>query len=227
MYIRNIGRRRGRLLQVGMAPFARKHETGPSYYCADRYDKGMPTRFARFVCLLVLVACAPLAHAQTSTHVYRCVGAHGEPVFSGQPCANPVTINGHNAATPDQGFGSVCAGSPQELKAAIAQAFAAHDANQMAGLLLWRGMDEAVARATLRSLSSWVQQPLAGIAVARTTGPPSLVYDPPSASSSGDFIVSTNSLDRPNGFVVSTGGGDGSTRDFGITEIGGCWWLTF
>lgn len=187
----------------------------------------MPTRFARFVCLLVLVACAPLAHAQTSTHVYRCVGAHGEPVFSGQPCANPVTINGHNAATPDQGFGSVCAGSPQELKAAIAQAFAAHDANQMAGLLLWRGMDEAVARATLRSLSSWVQQPLAGIAVARTTGPPSLVYDPPSASSSGDFIVSTNSLDRPNGFVVSTGGGDGSTRDFGITEIGGCWWLTF
>ncbi|MGH8110611.1 MAG: DUF4124 domain-containing protein, partial [Rhodanobacteraceae bacterium] len=178
---------------------------------------------AKSLCLLVLVACAPLAHA----HIYRCIGAHGEPVFSGQPCANPVPANGSNAAAPDQGSGSVCAGSPQELKVAIAQAFAAHDANRMAGLLLWRGMGEASARTMLRSLAAWLKQPLAGIAVARATGPPPLVSDPRPASSSGHFIVSTATLDRPTAFVVSTGGGDGSTRDFGITEIGGCWWLTF
>ncbi|MGH8116201.1 MAG: DUF4124 domain-containing protein [Rhodanobacteraceae bacterium] len=178
---------------------------------------------AKSLCLLVLMACAPWAHA----HIYRCIGAHGEPVFSGQPCANPIPTNARNPVTPDQGSDSVCAGSPQQLRAAIAQAFAAHDVNRMAGLLLWRGLDEAAARATLHSLSAWVKQPLAGIAVARATGPPSLVSDPPPASSSDDFIVPTASLERPTGFVVSTGGGDGSTRDFGITEIGGCWWLTF
>jgi hypothetical protein len=29
----------------------------------------------------------------------------------------------------------------------------------------------------------------------------------------------------PTGFEISTA--DGATRDFGITEFGGCWWLTF
>lgn len=114
------------------------------------------------LCLLALTACAPLAHAQ----IYRCIGAHGEPVFSGQPCGTPAPVNPGVAGARGEGFGAVCAASPQALRQAIADAFTAHDVNRMAGLILWRGMDQASARATLRHLAEWLKQPLAGIAVA-------------------------------------------------------------
>lgn len=179
---------------------------------------------ARILCLVALAACAPLAHAQSQTQVYRCIGAHGEPVFSGQPCGTPVSPSGAAAAAQGSGFGDVCAGSPQALRQAIAGAFDTHDVNRLAGLILWRGMDQASARATLRSLSAWLKQPLAGIAIAQAAGPPFADdgFAPAHGPASGSSVAAP-----PSGFEISTGGGDGSTRDFGITQFGGCWWLTF
>lgn len=184
----------------------------------------------RLVCLLVLVACAPPGHAQrgTPSPIYRCVGAHGEPVFSGQPCANPVpSTSAGNAIAQDNGFGSLCAGSPEALRTSIAQAFAARDVNRLAGLILWRGMGEASVRAALRSLGGWVEQPLAGIAIASATGPPVADAGPVPTASAQPAALPRMAPRQPTGFEISTGGGAGSTRDFGITEIGGCWWLTF
>jgi hypothetical protein len=187
----------------------------------------MATWIDRIVCLVALAACATLAHAQAGTHVYRCVGAHGEPVFSGQPCGTPAPPPGSPAALGGSGFGDVCAGSPQALRQAIGKAFETNDINRLAGLILWRGMDQASARATLRALAAWLKQPLAGIAIAYAAGPPFADTDPWPAASAGAPAPGTSVASPPSGFEISTGGGDGSTRDFGVTEFGGCWWLTF
>lgn len=185
---------------------------------------------AKAVCLLLLLACASLAHAQTAQPVYRCIGAHGEPVFSGQSCGTPAPAAGTNAPAQGTGFSAMCAASPEALRQAIADAFATRDVNQLAGLILWRGMDQGSARTTLRSLAAWLKQPLTGIAFTRTAGPPFADTDsgPPPVTSSGEpASASSVTALPPTGFDVSTGGVDGTTRDFGLIESGGCWWLTF
>lgn len=182
---------------------------------------------SKMLCLLALAACATLAHAQ-SQPVYRCIGAQGEPVFSGQPCGTPAPTSANDAMAQGSGFGATCAASPQALRQSIADAFSSHDVNRLAGLLLWRGMDQASARATLHALAAWLKQPLSGIAAAYPNGPP-LALDslPPPPATGAALPVSAASSAPPVGFAISTGGGDGSTRDFGVTESGGCWWLTF
>ncbi|HXE67087.1 MAG TPA: DUF4124 domain-containing protein [Rhodanobacteraceae bacterium] len=180
--------------------------------------------------LLALLACAPLVHAQHVQPVYRCIGAHGEPVFSGQPCGIPAPASGTSAPTQSNTLNAVCAGSPQALRQAIAGAFATRDVNQLAGLILWNGMDQDSARSALRSLATWLKQPLTGIAVARAAGPPFADADagaPPAASTAGPARASSVAASPPTGFDISTGGVDGTTRDFGLVESGGCWWLTF
>lgn len=183
------------------------------------------------LCLAALAGGAPSAFAQAQTHtqIYRCVGAHGEPEFSGKPCgsavvlpAGPATVSG--AAN---SFAHVCAASPEVLRDAIAGAFQSHDVNRLAGLILWRGIDQASARTMLRSLAEWLKQPLAGIAIAYPTGPPVAGTSLPpvvSAGAGGDPAIRAL---PPSGFEISTGSGDGGVRDFGIVESDGCWWLTF
>lgn len=186
--------------------------------------------YAKLLCLLALFACAPLAHAQAAQPVYRCIGAHGEPVFSGQPCGTPAPAPGADASMPNNGSSAVCAGSPEALRQAVAGAFATRDVNQFAGLVLWRGMDQGSARATLRSLAAWLKQPLTGIAIARAAGPPFAdpAGGPPAGATTGQPAgASSVAASPPTGFDISTGGGDGATRDFGLVESGGCWWLTF
>ena len=179
--------------------------------------------------LLALLACAPLAHAQHTQPVYRCIGPHGEPVFSGQPCGTPAPAPGTSTPVPGAGFSALCAASPEALRQAIARAFAARDVNQLAGLILWRGMDQGSARTTLRALATWLKQPLTGIAFKHATGPPFAdAYSGPPPVNAGDGPASPSSVaSPPTGMGISTGGVDGTTRDFGLVESGGCWWLTF
>ena len=184
----------------------------------------MPSRILQTLCLLVLLACVPLARAQQP--VYRCIGAHGEPVFSGQPCGTPAPPPDRSASEQGDLSRGACTASPPELRQAIAAAFTAHDVNRLAGLILWQGMDKASARAALHGLSAWLKQPLAGIAIEYANGPPSADSGrSPPASAGSPAGASSVASSPPAGFEVTTG--DGGTRAFGVTEFGGCWWLTF
>lgn len=170
------------------------------------------------LCLALLWAMPHAAQAQ----IYRCVGAHGEPVFSGQPCGPPAPPPGTMGAL-GSGFGAYCAPSPAALRQAIAQAFAAHDVNRLAGLILWRGMDQAAARRELGALATWLQQPLAGIATTYAGGAPPdsagtvTPAEPASGASAGRLPVA---------FAIRTAG-SGAARDFGVDTLGRCWWLSF
>jgi hypothetical protein len=187
----------------------------------------MRTWLTKSLCLLGLLACATAAHAQTHTPIYRCVGAHGEPKFSSQPCGTEVTLPAGAATVQGADLGHVCAASPQVLRQAIAGAFESHDVNRLAGLILWRGIDQASARTMLRSLAEWLKQPLAGIAIAYPTGPPIPENGAAPIVSAGAGGGPAVPALPPSGFEISTGGGDGRVRGFGIVESDGCWWLTF
>lgn len=173
--------------------------------------------------MAALAAFAPLAHAQ----IHRCVGAHGEPEFSGQPCGTATPGNPANDAPPDR-WGNVCAASRRALAQEITDAFQTRDVNLLAGLILWRGTSQATARASLRALAAWLKRPLVGISMVTDPGPP---------RRNGDEAVSTDpqaasgSLRRwappllPAGLEVATDG-EGDARYFGLAQIGACWWLT-
>lgn len=168
------------------------------------------------LCVGVLLASAWPAHAQ----VFRCIGAAGEPVFSGEPCPNPVPAPGASGAGVPGAAPAPCVPSVEALRSAIAAAFSAHDVNRLAGLILWRGFNQGSARTTLASLRAWLRQSLTGIAIAYADGPPSLAAMPLAAGAGPAASASR----LPTGLAVSTTDG---TRDFGVTRSGACWWLTF
>lgn len=121
----------------------------------------------RAIALLLLLCLALPAAAQTAIH--RCVGADGRPVFSDQPCTAigatsllpPPAASGTASAGPTAGL--LCAKDIGELREGMAQAFAAHSANRIGGLVLWNGYGSSGTVDSLRSMESLVRQSLVAL----------------------------------------------------------------
>jgi hypothetical protein len=180
----------------------------------------------RYLLFILLTLGAPALHAQTAIH--RCVAANGTPVFTDQPCnslgaTRAATASGGStqAAAPD----GTCPATPAVLKARVADAFNAGDANALAGLMLWQGYGRGAAMADMRRLQSLVREPLVGFGDTTDTGadtdalPP---WPPFADNASGDS-------DDADILTVRLGGttDDGSAREarFGIVPRAGCLWL--
>jgi hypothetical protein len=153
---------------------------------------------------LALLFLGPTAFAQDAIH--RCVAADGQSVFTDQPCQ---ALNAVPAApAPQPGALSnvdptatslaptLCAADLDTLRQAVADAFAARDANRLGGITLWEGgRDDAVA--SLRQWAGLVRQPL--------------------------LAVEGNEHD---GLTVRTSGSGGSNEaHFGLRRRSGCLWL--
>lgn len=217
----------------------------------------MRTLFFLLFMLALLIGVPHIAHAQ----INACIGAHGERVYTDQPCGgSSVPASGVNANAVDES-GSVtdylnasCPGSPQALRERVISAFDRDDPNVLAGVLLWGGVDHDTASSRMRSFKHWLSQPLVGVNFSGgpASPPPAQTYNdgfgdgdssaqnfsyappPDDASMStpqpGDYDYAPP---RPEGLTVLTQprGGDGygapSSRSFGMTERGNCWWLTF
>src|ERR1700754_369417 len=114
---------------------------------------------------LALLFLSPAAFAQDAIH--RCVAPNGQSVFTDQPCqalvaqpAAPVPQPG-TAANADPTATSLaptlCAADLDELRQAVADAYAARDANRLGGITLFEsGRDDAVA--SLRLWAGLVRQ---------------------------------------------------------------------
>jgi hypothetical protein len=192
----------------------------------------------RFIPLAGLALCAILcvvhaAHAQ----VHRCIGVNGEPVFTDQPCGTRESsldaidsANGVAASRPagtisnangvqSAGTNATCPRSPQALRERIAVAFNGDDPNALAGLIDWRGYDGHGANTRMRDFKQWLKEPLTGI---EFNGPP----DPSGAlPDDADYVVpdpwGVTVLTQPRGEDYT------DSRNFGVTQRGGCWWLSF
>jgi hypothetical protein len=153
--------------------------------------------------LLASLLVLPLvAHAQ----IHRCTGPAGQVIFSDQPCTAfnaqptvpalaPAPQGGAPAAVP-----TLCAASTAALRQAVAEAFALHDANRLAGLVLWE--NGGAAQADIRQWTQLVREPLLD-----ASG---------DTDNANDIVVRTQSLD-----------GSGASREtrFGIRRQAGCAWL--
>lgn len=163
----------------------------------------------------LLMLSVPMAHATDGgQRVHRCLGQHGEVVFTGLPCAADAATAGAAAEdTPSAVPVDRCAASREELRARIAAAIAQRHPNALAGLLRWRGIGASAATAHLRTLRELAQRPLLGI-------------DDSADAAQGEAGIRSAS----DGLRVRTGSGDaGGVREqvFGVSVEGGCYWLAW
>jgi hypothetical protein len=161
----------------------------------------------RLACLFLLLFAAATVHAQNP--VRRCVDASGQRVFTDQPCASVQATDAVAPATPAAPPGLnatvpvLCAANRAELRQTVVDAFAARDANRLAGLILWHG-GSAGTVADIRTLNSLTRQPLLDFGEAQA-----------------DEDASTSDLRLHTGMA----GAAQETR-FGIVRHAGCLWLT-
>ena len=188
------------------------------------------------LCLLLIALASP-AHAQTDIH--RCVGANGGAVFTDQPCAAlKATPVAPNAPTSDRSAPAtfsppptLCAGSIEALRQSVIDAFAARNANRMAGLMLWSGYGRSSVIADIRSLHDLMKQPLLDIDVA--DAPPPSPPAPLGGISVDPFSDSAPAAATPpappDQLVLHTASTDGlgmpQARRFGVVRQAGCLWL--
>ncbi|MEO7068078.1 MAG: DUF4124 domain-containing protein [Rhodanobacter sp.] len=178
---------------------------------------------------LILVACSAPAAAQTAIH--RCVGEHGQPVFTDQPCAVLHAVPAVPKVVRDAGEGIhpvpvMCAVDRQALQKAVAAAFANHDANRLAGLMLWRGYGSRAAVADIRSLGDLVNRTLLDF------GSPPRANDSESApADTGDDPYAQETAAAAaapsNQLVLHTRGRSADVREtrFTLVRRSGCLWL--
>jgi hypothetical protein len=175
---------------------------------------------------LLLVRAVPVA-AQNPIH--RCIGANGGPVFTDQPCDSMQATSVTAAAKPadaSQPAGPppiTCASGIGQLRQNVIDAFANHDANRLAGLMLWGGYGRGAAVADIRSLAALMRYPLLDL------GP---ADDPAAAGSSADPFPRDPPPAAPeqaHQLVLHVAGNDadGNPRElrFDIVHLSGCLWL--
>ncbi|HEY8681752.1 MAG TPA: DUF4124 domain-containing protein, partial [Rhodanobacter sp.] len=115
------------------------------------------------LCLILLVWVTP---ATAQDQIHRCIGSNGNPLFTDQPCAalqaTPLTaVTKPGSAGPAITLPPLlCAASLGQLRQSVIDAFAHHDANRLAGLMLWNGYGRGAAVADIRSLGVLMRQPL-------------------------------------------------------------------
>jgi len=112
-----------------------------------------------------LLLATPAAVADSGQRIHRCLGPHGETVFSGLPCSALGPDLAKPAAPAASGAredaGAVaCPATPADLQARIADAVTRQDANALAALLRWDGFGTGSAARAMAELRKLVAQPL-------------------------------------------------------------------
>jgi hypothetical protein len=177
---------------------------------------------------ILLIWAAP---ATAQNPIQHCIGANGSPVFTDQPCTALQAASVDPAAKPSESSHplepppTLCAATLDELRQSVIDAFANHDANRLAGLMLWNGYGHGAAVADIRELSTLMQRPLLDLSPARDSPPAG------NGSSADPFAPTTPPAPPPvsDQLVLHTAGTDGSGSPhelrFGIVRHAGCLWL--
>ena len=181
--------------------------------------------------LLLLPLCVLALPARAQNPIHRCVDAHGNPVFTDQPCTSqqatpvqaPPPASAASVATP--GLPAPlqrCAGTAAELRQRVIDAFAARDPNQLAGLMLWHGYGHVSAVDDIRALGRLVRQPLLEIHFGDDPG------DDPASAGSDLSPVASSAAPPADELQLRTSGDDGErSARFAITRQAGCLWLRY
>lgn len=196
-------------------------------------------QIAALLCLILWTLTSTL---RAQTQIHRCIGANGGAVFTDQVCAalqaTPVT-----AVAPQSSVSAIstplptlCSNTIDALRQSVIAAFAARNANRLAGLMLWDGYGRGAVIADIRSLNELMKQPLVDVDFAaadasagRTTVTPDM------GGMSADPFAAQEAAAPPaaaaanNELVLHTAGNaasnDANERRFRIVRRAGCLWL--
>ncbi|HUW52249.1 MAG TPA: DUF4124 domain-containing protein [Rhodanobacter sp.] len=182
------------------------------------------------LCLLALIT-----PAAAQSPINHCIDAGGHLLFTDQPCTamqatplDPVAKSDSDrlARLPSK----LCAADLGQLRENVIAAFANHDANRLAGLMLWDGDGRAAALADIHALGEWVRQPLLGVDAPGGIAPAGSTALPPAPadSSPGPFVATAASTQPPasDQLVLHTAGIDSHNElRFRVVERSGCLWL--
>jgi len=119
--------------------------------------------------------------------IHRCISADGTPMFTDRVCSD---VNARPVTPPPTASSSteppatalhappavLCAANLSELKQAVVDAFAAHDPNRLAGLMLWGGYGDDAVVADIRGLGQLMQRPLLAIDTAMSQPQPRMSW---------------------------------------------------
>lgn len=193
-------------------------------------------RSAILLCLILTALASPV---MAQTEIHRCIGTNGGAVFTDQPCAalqaTPVTaapVAGPLPLTTPPPI--LCAASVSELRQSVIDAFASHDANRMAGMMLWNGYGRGAAIADIQSLTQWMKHPLVDVEMPGDPAATGVGHEEPAgaATSVDPFALDIPPSPAPpaprdDQMVLHTASNDGSARDlpFDIVRRAGCLWL--
>jgi hypothetical protein len=183
------------------------------------------------VFLLLALFLLPFAAARAQGDIHRCVGADGKPIFTDRVCsdvdAKPALPSASTSTTPAPDVGVaqppppvLCAADVEQLKQAVVDAFAAHNPNRLAGLMLWDGAGRQTVVTYIRALNGLMAHPLLGVDV----------DDGGSASNEdGDDTSGSTASTHAGTLVVQAGADDGNGQNlearFDIVHHAGCLWL--
>jgi hypothetical protein len=178
-------------------------------------------RAALLLLAFLFVLAAPcVAHAENGQTVHRCIGEHGEIVFSGVACGGAEVGGTDVRAVPRpssspatdaaSAVAMTCPRSPVELRDLFANALSRRDTNAITSLVRWNGVGGAEARERLKEIAELGQRPLIGVELDSDA---SFAKDVPEPS--GTLTVRTG----------STSYGGPREREFRVGVDGGCYWL--
>ena len=183
--------------------------------------------------LLWLLLLAPAAPVHAQNPIHHCIGAHGNPVFTDQPCAAldatpvgaaPPSVR-DDSGQPDAPPPVLCAATTAQLRQSVIDAFAHRDANRMAGLMLWDGYGHGAAVADIRSLALLMRRPLLDLEPSgnATTADSS----PANAASSSEAATDAATAGPQLRLQLAGTDASGSPRElrFDIVRRAGCLWL--
>lgn len=185
-------------------------------------------RFAALLLLLCLPLACPAAPAM-QTVIHHCVDADGTPVFTDQPCASldavPATSRA-NPFAPRQSAGPrTCPRDRKTLEKRVADAFRTHDANALAGLMLWRGYSEFGAIHTVHDLADLMQWPFLGFADASPASQGSVLDIPGLPPLMPAPAQSTHASLPPHVLTIHLARPQQPEVTFAVALRAGCLWL--
>ena len=182
----------------------------------------MPRFLIRLVAIAALASCA-VAQADDGQSVHRCIGEHGEIVFSGVACGPASRADSRTdvaqRADPHDALALICPKSPDALRTVFADALTRRDTNAIASLVRWQGVGGAQARGRLQEIAELSARPLIGIELGGASTSTAATDSPDSAfendSAPESLIVRTGSTDRLGP----------REQEFRVSAGGGCYWL--
>lgn len=183
--------------------------------------------------LLLTIVCLWVTDAEAQQKIRRCTTPDGRTVTTDKPCAAidatdrmpRLPSNGGYMQRPNR---TVCARNLDELSYEVASAIDLQDANRLAGIYHWAGMDGTQAYKTFDRLEALVKRPVADI------GPVGGGVDAEPVwreDAEGTLIPVYPKPRAPTGLKIEQYVGRDNVRTtrtvFGLRRYMGCLWLSF